>query len=64
VQLIYFDDLVLGIRGGPSRRGVAKCSNGESKVDALAKVIMKYMDRHNENPRPFKWTASADLILD
>jgi transposase len=33
-------------------------------VAALEKAIMEYLAHHNENPRPFKWTASADLILD
>jgi len=32
-------------------------------VAALEKAIMEYLDHHNENPKPFKWTASADLIL-
>ncbi len=33
-------------------------------VAALEKAIMKFLADHNENPRPFVWTASADLILD
>ncbi len=40
------------------RRGVFR------SVAALEKAIMDYLAAHNENPRPFVWTASADLILD
>ena len=40
------------------RRGVFR------SVAALEKAIMDYLARHNEDPKPFKWTASADLILD
>jgi hypothetical protein len=25
--------------------------------------IRSFIDRHNQNPRPFKWTKSADQIL-
>jgi transposase len=30
---------------------------------ALEKAIMEYLAHHNENPKPFVWTADADLIL-
>ena len=40
------------------RRGVFR------SVAALEKAIMQYLDAHNENPKPFVWTAGADLILD
>jgi transposase len=40
------------------RRGVFR------SVAALEKAIMEYLASHNENPRPFVWTANADLILD
>jgi transposase len=33
-------------------------------VASLVKAIMEYLDNHNENPRPFVWTANADLILE
>ena len=33
-------------------------------VPALEKAIMEYLADHNENPRPFVWTANADLILE
>lgn len=32
-------------------------------VRALEKAITDYLDEHNRNPVPFKWTASADTIL-
>ncbi|MGC2336114.1 MAG: hypothetical protein WA625_10095 [Pseudolabrys sp.] len=25
--------------------------------------IRAFIDRHNQNPRPFKWTKSADQLL-
>jgi transposase len=33
-------------------------------VDELERAIDGYLNTHNENPRPFVWTKSADLILD
>jgi transposase len=32
-------------------------------VPSLKKAIHSYLDQHNEDPKPFKWTADADLIL-
>ena len=32
-------------------------------VPALKKAILDYLNHHNQNPRPFQWTADADLIL-
>lgn len=32
-------------------------------VAALEKAIMDYLTNHNQNPKPFQWTADADLIL-
>src|SRR5262249_34959241 len=32
-------------------------------VAALEKAILEYLAHHNENPKPFVWTADADLIL-
>ncbi|MBX3437203.1 MAG: IS630 family transposase [Planctomycetaceae bacterium] len=32
-------------------------------VPSLEKAIMDYVAQHNQNPRPFQWTADADLIL-
>src|SRR5262245_43750335 len=33
-------------------------------VAALEAAIMEYLAHHNEDPRPFVWTANADLILE
>jgi transposase len=33
-------------------------------VTSLEKAIMEYLANHNESPRPFVWTANADLILE
>jgi transposase len=32
-------------------------------VVALERAIKDYLDEHNRSPRPFAWTADADLIL-
>jgi transposase len=32
-------------------------------VKALVDAIMEYLNRHNENPKPFVWTATADTIM-
>jgi transposase len=32
-------------------------------VRSLEKALLDYLDRRNRNPKPFVWTASADLIL-
>src|SRR5437773_4503963 len=32
-------------------------------VKALEQAIMAYLDHHNENPKPFVWTATANTIL-
>jgi transposase len=32
-------------------------------VPQLEKAIVDYLEEHNSNPRPFVWTADADLIL-
>jgi hypothetical protein len=39
------------------RRGV------HTSVRQLEADIRSFIDRHNQNPRPFKWTKSADQIL-
>jgi len=39
------------------RRGV------HTSVKALEDAIIGYLDAHNRDPKPFTWTASADLIL-
>jgi transposase len=32
-------------------------------VKALEEALRDYLERHNENPKPFVWTATADTIL-
>jgi transposase len=32
-------------------------------VQALEQAIRDYLQEHNRDPKPFKWTANADLIL-
>ena len=32
-------------------------------VKALERAIESYLEEHNKDPKPFRWTASADLIL-
>jgi hypothetical protein len=40
------------------RRGAFK------SVDELKAAITDYLGKHNANPKPFKWTATADSILE
>jgi hypothetical protein len=32
-------------------------------VRVLEKAMLDYLDQRNQNPKPFLWTADADLIL-
>ena len=32
-------------------------------IRAEEKAMLDYLDQRNENPKPFVWTADADLIL-
>ena len=32
-------------------------------VGSLEKAMLEYLDQRNQNPKPFAWTADADLIL-
>jgi hypothetical protein len=32
-------------------------------VRALERAMLEYLDQRNHNPKPFVWTADADLIL-
>jgi transposase len=34
-----------------------------TSVRSLEKAILEYLEHHNQNPKPFIWTADADLIL-
>jgi hypothetical protein len=40
------------------RRGVFQ------SVERLIEAIRAYIDEHNENPKPFVWTAKAEDILE
>ena len=40
------------------RRGVFR------SVEELIQVIVKYIEQHNEHPKPFVWTAKAEDILE
>jgi hypothetical protein len=42
----------------PIRRGVCR------DLEQLIMAIGEYIDRHNENPMPFFWTARANDILE
>jgi hypothetical protein len=33
-------------------------------VDALIEVITAYIGQHNSEPKSFKWTATADQIME
>jgi transposase len=46
------------ITGKRIRRGAFK------SVDELEAAITEYLAKHNANPKPFKWTATADSILE
>ena len=35
-----------------------------NSVPALITAIEDYLEAHNDDPKPFKWTATADSILD
>ena len=35
-----------------------------TSVSQLKKAILGYIEAHNENPRPFSWTATADRIFE
>jgi hypothetical protein len=35
----------------------------QTAVRALEKAMLDYLDQRNKDPKPFVWTADADLIL-
>ena len=35
-----------------------------TSIPQLRQAILQYVDRHNENGKPFKWTKTADEILE
>jgi transposase len=54
-------NLVERLFGEVTERCVRRGSH--TAVRALEKAMLDYLDQRNENPKPFVWTASADLIL-
>jgi hypothetical protein len=44
------------VRGLPMLLGLIMTTEEEGDIRA-------FFDRHNQNPKPFKWTTSADQIL-
>src|SRR5947208_2021038 len=54
-------NLVERLFGEVTERCVRRGSH--TAVRALEKAMLEYLDQRNENPKPFVWTADADLIL-
>ena len=54
-------NLVERLFGEVTERCVRRGSH--TAVRALEKAMLDYLDQRNENPKPFLWTADADLIL-
>src|SRR5947207_16028511 len=54
-------NLVERLFGEVTERCVRRGSH--SAVRALEKAMLHYLEQRNENPKPFVWTADADLIL-
>ena len=48
----FFADLTAVLRDGSF-----------ASVDELRREIVRHLDAHNENPRPYKWTAKGEDIL-
>ena len=54
-------NLVERLFGEVTERCVRRGSH--TAVRALEKAMLDYLDQRNKNPKPFVWTADADLIL-
>ena len=54
----------LAVRGNASQEAAVFRRGVFRSVAALEAAIIEYLANHNENPRPFVWTANADLILE
>src|SRR6202142_789879 len=54
-------NLVERLFGEVTERCVRRGSH--TAVAALEKAMLDYLDQRNQNPKPFVWTADADLIL-
>ena len=54
-------NLVERLFGEVTERCVRRGSH--TAVRSLEKAMLDYLDQRNQNPKPFVWTADADLIL-
>ena len=54
-------NLVERLFGELTERCVRRGSH--TSVQVLEKAMLDYLDQRNQNPKPFEWTADADLIL-
>jgi len=43
--------------------GTMRATRKHTAVRALEKAMLDYLDQRNKDPKPFVWTADADLIL-
>jgi hypothetical protein len=48
------------VRRAHQKTAPTRCPHLGQELEA---DIRSFIDRHNQNPRPFKWTKSADQIL-
>jgi len=55
--LYHFERFFAEITTKRIRRGVFR------SVGSLERAIRSYINTHNENAKPFNWTADADTIL-
>jgi transposase len=67
---------IVGLYMSPPARALVLCVDEKSQIQALERIrrnffrsmphlrqaIQDYVDAHNQDPKPFHWTASADLI--
>jgi len=56
--LIWWNDFFAALTERPLRRGTYR------SVVALEKAIRDYLKIHNEKPKPFRWTKTADEIIE
>ena len=47
------------VKSGQNRRRL-----DAAPVEEMREAILAYIDAHNENGKPFRWTKAADEILD
>jgi hypothetical protein len=61
IHLLYPDQQFVALRNitqNRLRRGIFR------DVEELIMAIGEYIDKHNDNPKPFVWTAKATDILE